>query len=144
MSARGPKPIRYPVHGRMMTRREVAEEVGVRPKDILCWQQYHADGNGAWASMEAAYDHYTAVRDGLLPRYPGRSPRRYPVGRAMLSVADMAKNCGVTANAFQQSMFYHRHGAVQEYRRRLRKIESKRTDRAVQDILATLKEARRK
>lgn len=141
MSKPGPRPIRYPVHGRLMTAAEVAEETGIKPVDVYRWRSRHRQDDGTWASMEDVYDHYRDVRDGLAPRFPGKRAKRYKVGRRMMTVADMYEACSTTKAAFYDSIYYYRHDPVTEYHRRQKILEARKTDTAVAEILAVCLEA---
>ena len=141
MSKPGPKPIAYPVHGRLMTRREVAEAFGRCPGNISAWQDRHRHPDGTPATMQETWDHYEAVRQGLEPVRPGRPPREYAVDGKLLTPAEMAEACGTSRTSFRNGMKYHRTGPVEEYRRRRKKRDARETRRAVTEILAVCLEA---
>ena len=118
MAKPGPKPIRYPVHGRMMTRREVAEEFGLAENNIFDWQKRHRHDDGTLATMEETWDHYDAVREGWKPRYPGRSPHVYCVNGEKLTVRDMAERSGISLTYFRVDMARAGLSPTEEYWRR--------------------------
>ena len=137
MGKPGPRPVAYPVHGRLMTRKEVAEAFGRSSGNIYEWQDRHRHPDGTLATMQETWDHYEAVRLGLEPVRPGRPPREYAVDGKSLTLAEMAEACGTSPASFHNGMKYHRHGPVEEYRRRQRKRER----RAVAESLAVCLEA---
>ncbi len=141
MGKRGPKPIRYPVHGRLMTVVEVAEAFGRCPGNIRAWQDRHRHPDGTPATMQETWDHYEDVRLGLEPVRPGRPAREYDVDGKLLTPAEMAEACGTSCTAFRNGMRYHRTGPVEEYRRRQKKRDARETRRAVAEILAVCLEA---
>ena len=141
MSKPGPKPIRYPVHGRLMTAAEVAEAFGRCPGNIRAWQDRHRHPDGTPATMQETWDHYEAVRLGLEPVRPGRPAREYAVDGKLLTPAEMAEACGTSWTSFRNGMKYHRTGPVEEYRRRQKILEARKTDTAVAEILAVCLEA---
>lgn len=141
MSKLGPKPIRYPVHGRLMTRKEVAEAFGRSSGNIYEWQDRHRHPDGTLATMQETWDHYEAVRLGLEPVRPGRPAAVHEVDGQRLTLAEMAEACGTSTASFHQGMKYHRTGPAEEYRRRRKKRDARETRRAVSEILAVCLEA---
>lgn len=139
MGKRGRKPIPYPVHGRMMTRREVAEEFGPSESNILDWQKRHRHDDGTLATMEETWDHYDAVRWGWKSRYPGRKPKAYDIDGKKLTVTQMARLFKIPEKNFRMGMYRHRHGPVDEYRHK----QALASHRAEREILQVLKEARK-
>lgn len=141
MGKPGPKHVAYPVHGRLMTRREVAEAFGRSSENIYQWQNRHRHPDGTLATMQETWDRYEAVRLGLEPVRPGRPPAAHEVDGQRLTLAEMAEACGTTVTSFCNGMKYHGHGPAEEYRRRRKKREARETRRAVSEILAVCLEA---
>ena len=139
MGKRGRRPIPYPVHGRLMTRREVAEEFGLSESNILVWQKRHRHDDGTLATIEETWDHYDAVREGWISRYPGRSSRVYCVNGEKLTVRDMAERSGISVTYFRVDMARAGLSPTEEYWRR----QKRKTRVAELRILRILKEAQR-
>lgn len=62
MAKCGRRPIRYAVHDRLMTERDVAEELGVSREAIGHYRRTHPNPDGTPMSLQDAYDLYRENR----------------------------------------------------------------------------------
>lgn len=104
MSRRGPAPDRFPVQGRMMTLRQIAEETGTTVRALYQYRWRHRGPDGRPVDMDSVCRHYRRIQRGLETRHPGRPSRRHalPDGRA-LTVAEMAAELGITRAAMYEA-----------------------------------------
>lgn len=137
---RGRPPVAYPVRGCLMTVRQIAEEFGLDPWTVSAYRYRHPNPDGTPMTMQAVYEHYMRVREGRERRFPGRTPRAYPLpdGRR-LTVAQMARELGMRTNSLRRACRLEGCTATEAYLRRVQKKEHQ----AVKAIVAVWMEAGR-
>ena len=89
-----PTPPRYPVHGQAMTVKEAAEALGENPGTVACWQTRHRQPNGDRGTLQAAWDHFTAVREGRAPRRQPGGPAKHLVHGEWMTLEEAARRLG--------------------------------------------------
>lgn len=135
MGKRGPKPLRYPVHGRMLTLAEIAEETGTTLGSICFHRHAYRRKHGKPPEMEAVYDHYAGIASGVIARHRGAKPKLWLcVDGRRRTVAQMAAQLGHSTAYFRLAMHRNRTTPAEEFNRRWEK-------RAAAEILAVCLEA---
>ena len=139
MGRRGPAPDRFPVQGRMMTLRQIAEETGTTVRALYKYRQRHRGPDGRPVDMDGVYRHYRRLQRGLETRHPGRPARKHtlPDGRT-LTVAEMAAELGIKRDAMYQARCRTGMSAVEIYTERWKKKRA----RAMEAIVAVVMEAK--
>lgn len=124
---RGKPPTVHTVHGAPMTVKQAARQLGVPETNLETWRTYHRDGNGAKASLEAAYDHY--AEKGYRPRRP-----RQCVRGQSITVNEIAEQYKISRHTLRTAMYRHKCGLEEA----LARCEKARENRAVKRILAII------
>lgn len=135
MSKRGPRPIAYPVHGQLMTCREVAEETGTTIRNIYRYRCCHRSPDGRPPDMATVYDFYADIAAGRRRRHEGSKPKLWLcVDGRRRTVDQMAAQLGHSAAYFRLAMHRNQTTPAEEFNRRWEK-------RAAAEILAVCLEA---
>lgn len=121
---------RYMIHGRWMTTRQMADELGVGAQALINWRNSHKKPDGTKPIMEEVYDRF---RERSKSR-GGSYPAVHRVQGRKMTVAEAAKKYHTTVNALRVSMSTHRltlDGAV----KRLEARRAKNAEKEIMDIL---------
>ena len=122
---------RHCVHGEWMTLREAAQRLGIGYEALCNWRSNHKDAEGRPALLEAAWDHYSDINRGRIPRIPGRPPKRQRVGGRMLSTREAAEAAGLPLWQVRQYMYRYGYSLA----RALKAIEERKKKAAEQEIM---------
>ena len=133
------RPATHLVHGEWMTVQEAADRLGVAYKTIDNWRSIHRHEDGSRALLVDYWDWTMRWRRGEIPRRPGKHVRTYWVRGKQLTMKQAARKAGVSYKALH--CYIRAHGcsvnaAVRYYERRA-------IQRAVNEIMAVINEARR-
>ena len=129
------KPAKHVVHGEWMTVREAAERLGVKYRTLEEWRTNHRRPDGSRSLLEEAFDWYTAVNAGRIPRRPGKHPRLHRLRGRLVTVREAAEQLHVTYKALYNEMW-----AGRSLEAVARRIERRRTERAVRTIVGIMAE----
>lgn len=133
------KPALHMVHGEWMTVYEAAERLGVSFTAIENWRSKHRRADGSRALLVEYWDWAMRWRRGEIPRRPGKQARIYWVKGRQLTLKQAAQRAGVSYKVFHQYVARHRcsvNTAVRHY-------EERAIQRAVDEIMSIINEARR-
>ena len=125
---------RHMVEGEWLTIKEAALRAGVSVHTIRHWRDAHRDALGNRPTMAEALEHYRRYQTGEDVRPRGRTPKRYRVGRKMLSVPEAAAEYGTTVNSLYKYM--RRNGVSLQVA--LNRLETRRKRKAERDIMRIL------
>ncbi len=133
------RPAKHLVHGEWITVQQAADRLGVSVKTIYNWCSLHRREDGSRALLVDYWDWDMRWRRGEIPRRPGKHARTYWVSGKQLTMKQAARKAGVSYKALH--CYIRAHGcsvnaAVRYYERRA-------IQRAVNEIMAVITEARR-
>lgn len=124
-------PPKHLVHGKWMTVVEAASLLGVRAETLKQWRYTNRQPDGKPARLETAWDFYSAVNAGQIPRRPGRTPKRHRFKGRLMTTREAARAIGVDAQRVW--VMVHRYGISTEAA--LERCEQITIRKAVQKIL---------
>ena len=119
---------RHMVNGKWTTVQEVAEALGMSPKIISKYRSCARRPDGTKPTLEETYEHFKNRKRG------GKMPRVYYVKGRRMTIAEAAKKYDTTENALRTYMCRHKSTLETAVRR----LEERRTKRAVKDIMCIL------
>ncbi len=125
---------RHNVHGRWMTVREAAEELGIKPACLINWRCNHRDAQGNKPTLEAAYDQYMRYKTGVQAKHPGNTTARHMVHGRRMTVVEAAERYHVSENYLRKIMSQRKCSLDAAVKR----LEARRARRAEKDILNIL------
>lgn len=136
---RGRKPIRLAVHGRLMSEREAAEELGISPKTIYYYRRAHPNPDGTPMNLQDAYDLYKENRARGHQRMSGKAGHAtgvtYTLNGRQVTVREAAKELGLSIISIYSGLRRHNGDMDEVYRRSV----AYRETRALRKIMKALK-----
>lgn len=133
------RPATHLVHGEWITVQQAADRLGVSVQTIYNWCSLHRREDGSRALLVDYWDWAMRWRRGEIPRRPGQCGRTYWVHGKQLTMKQAARKAGVSYKALHchiQRTGCTVNSAVKHYERRA-------IQRAVNEIMAVINEARR-
>ena len=124
---------RHCVHGRWLTAKQVAEELGFSVNGIRNWRNKNRNRDGSMPTMEEAYDYFLQYKTGEKKR-GGKVPKKHKVNGHMMTVMEAAKkyNISETALRIQMSRF---HRTLDEAIKRLEERRIRMAQKRIIEIL---------
>ena len=124
---------RHCVHGRWITAKQAAEELGCTVNGIRNWRNRNRNHDGTKRTLEEAYDYFHQYQTGERKR-GGREPKKHKVRGHMMTVAEAAKkyNISETALRIQMSRFHRTLDAA------IKRLEERRIRTAQKEIMEIL------
>lgn len=128
------KAAKHLVHGEWMTRQECADRLGVSYSAVRDYQLYHRQPDGKPGLLVTAYDHYRAVADGQVKRYPGRQPKRHRIHGRLMTTRQACEAAGVDVQSVW--VMIHRRGlSVEAAVDRCEQLAKRRAEREILRII---------
>lgn len=138
--ARGRRPRLYTVHGRLMSEREAAEELGVSSQTLNYYRRAHPNPDGTPMSLQDAYDLYHANRARGHQRMSGKAGHAtgvtYSLNGRQVTIKEAAELLGLERISIYSGLRRHNGDLEEVYRRSV----AYRETRAVRKIMKILKD----